>query len=151
MYPGHVEIIGPEEIVFDYTADSCSTEDIPDAPARAFRDAQGNIQLIASHRIAYRMIGPDFNSLVRDCANGPVMESDYDDNPAHYNSQEWIASTYTPDGETIYAVIHNEYKPEGDQNWYYALYASLTFATSVDTGKHYTHATPPNHLLATIP
>jgi len=151
LYPGQVEITGPEEIVYDYSVDSCYSEDIPDVPARAFRDAEGNIQLIAGHRINYRMIGADFNSLTRDCANGPILESDYDSDPAHYNSQEWLVATYTLDGANIYAVIHNEYKPLGDQYWFYAWYNSLTFATSTDTGRSYTHATPPAHLLATIP
>ncbi|MBU0711529.1 hypothetical protein KJ762_00425, partial [bacterium] len=74
-YPGPVDITGNEEIVFDYSTDACDIEDIPDGTAQAFRDIDGKIQLIASHKIAYRMIGDNFNSLVRDCSNGPVFTS----------------------------------------------------------------------------
>lgn len=120
LYPDTVEVMGAEEIVFDYTTDACDTEDIPDGPAQAFRDADGKIQLIAAHKTAYRMIGDDFNSLTRDCANGPVFSSDNSSSAGSYNNQEWLAGVYTPDGKTVYSIIHNEYKPEGDANWQFS-------------------------------
>jgi len=46
-----VKIIGPEEVVFDWSKDACESNDFPDVPARAFRDAWGRLQLIASHYI----------------------------------------------------------------------------------------------------
>lgn len=151
MFPGKPDVTGSEEIVFDYSSDACSTEDIPDGPAQAFRDADGKIQIIAAHKIAYRMIGDDFNSLLRDCTNGPVFESDESGVASTYNNQEWLAGIYTLDGKTIYSIVHNEYKPEGDVNWFYAWYNTLTFAVSNDTGRSYSHATPPEHYLAGIP
>ncbi|MBL7067953.1 MAG: DUF4876 domain-containing protein [Candidatus Marinimicrobia bacterium] len=151
QYPGEVEITGSEEIVFDYSADACDTEDIPDGTAQAFRDIDGKIQLIASHKIAYRMIGDDFNSLVRDCSNGPVFTSHNSSSAGSYNNQEWLAGVYTPDGKTVYSIVHNEYKPEGDANWQWSWYNTLTFAVSNDTGRTYTHDTPPNHFVAGIP
>ncbi len=151
VYPSRPEIIGNEEIVFDYTTDACCTEDIPDGPAQVFRDADGKIQLIAIHKIAYRMIGNDFNSLQRDCANGPVFTSDNSDQPETYNNQEWLAGVYTLDGRTIYSIVHNEYKPEGDANWAFSWYNTLTFAVSTDTGRHYTQPEAPAHFLAGIP
>jgi len=150
-YPGQVDITGSEEIVFDYTIEACDTEDIPDGPAQAFRDIDGKIQLIASHKIAYRMIGDDFNSLVRDCDNGPVFTSHEKTTAGSYNNQEWLAGVYTPDGKTVYSIVHNEYKPEGDANWQWSWYNTLTFAVSNDTGRTYTHDTPPNHFVAGIP
>ena len=151
VYPGRPEIIGNEEIVFDYSTDACCTEDIPDGPAQAFRDANGKIQLIAIHKIAYRMIGNDFNSLYRDCANGPIFTSDESDRPETYNNQEWLAGVYTLDGRTIYSIVHNEYKPEGDANWAFSWYNTLTFAVSTDTGRTYTQPEAPAHFLAGIP
>lgn len=150
-YPGEVDILGEEEIVFDYSVDACETEDIPDGPAQAFRDIDGKIQVIAAHKTAYRLIGDDFNSLTRDCANGPVFTSDDSSSAGSYNNQEWLAGVYTPDGVTIYSIVHNEYKPEGDINWSWSWYNTLTFAVSADTGRSYTHATPPDHFLAGIP
>ena len=112
-YPGPVNILGPEEIVFDWSADSCEEVDIPDAPARAFRDADGNVQLIATHYINRRMIGDNINVVQRDC--NVIMDSDLDTDPSQYNDHEWLMAPYTLDGTTIYALVHNEY--QGD-TWY---------------------------------
>ncbi len=157
-YPGEIEFTGSEEIIFDWSADSCEQIDIPDAPVRAFRDAVGKINLLSTHYTNYRMVGNDFNSLVRDCS-APVLDSHFDSDPAQFNDFEWLVSTYTHDGKTIYAIVHNEYHgadhtdvvdcPSGDaaRCWYNA----LTFATSTDSGHTFTHASAPNHLLAAAP
>ncbi|KAA3656557.1 MAG: hypothetical protein DWQ10_15150, partial [Calditrichaeota bacterium] len=159
VYPGSVDIIGSEEIVFDWSADNCEQTDIPDAPARFFRDADGKIQLIAPHYTNYRMIGDDFNSLIRDCANGPILTSHLSHDPAQWNDHEWILGTYTIDGRTIHAIIHNEFHgadntdfvscPSGD--YLKCWYNGLTYASSTDTGRTFTHATAPDHFIATIP
>jgi len=153
--PGPVNIIGVAETVFDWTTDQCELEDIPDLPARAFRDNNGKVQLIATHSKNRRMIGDDLDSLARDC--NPIMESDHDPDPAMYNDSEWINATYTLDGETVYALIHNEYQgsahpgqcPSGD----YAMcwYNSITMAVSYDSGQTFTHAAAPAHLVASVP
>ncbi len=150
-YPGEVEILGAEEIVFDYTTDACDVEDIPDVPAQAFRDVDNNIQLIASHMISYRMIGSDFSTLSRDCANGPVFESGSATEANTYDNDEWLAGVYSPDGATVYSIVHNEYKPNGTADWEHSWYNTLTFATSTDTGRTYTQAASPDHFLAGIP
>jgi hypothetical protein len=86
------------------------------------------------------------------------MTSGRDANPASFNDREWIAAPYTPDGRTIYALIHNEYQgnqhpgqcPSGEyfQCWYNA----LTLAISRDGGLSYQDARPPpRHLVASIP
>ncbi len=62
VYPG-TPTTGTVETVFDYSVSKCNTIDIPDAPARAFRDASGKINLIASHYTTWRMTGSTFNSL----------------------------------------------------------------------------------------
>lgn len=158
-YPGAVDILGAEEVVYDWTTDRCEDENIPDAAVRAFRDSDGKIQLIIAHWNSYRMIGNDFNSLATDCANGPVLTSDFDGDPASYNTGEWLHSLYTLDGTTIYAFLHNEYHgqdypgyvtcPSGDGNlcWY----NSVTLAISTNKGSSYAHAAPPDHLVASIP
>jgi len=150
-----VNIVGPEEIVFDWSTDSCEMEDIPDLPARAFRDADGKVQLIATHFINRRMIGDDLASVKRDC--NIIMTSDMDADPSQYNDREWIAALYTLDGVNIHAIVHNEYEghthpgmcPSGNPNtcWY----NSLTYASSMDKGLTYTHAPAPQHRVANIP
>jgi hypothetical protein len=149
-----VEVVGPEEIVFDWSQSACEPADIPDIPARAFRDAQGRVQLIASHYINRRMIGPDLDNLTHDC--DVIMPSHYDPNPAEFNDREWIHSVYTLDGAEVFALIHNEYQghthpgrcPSGE--YFECWYNAVTLAVSTDGGDSYEHARPSTHLVASI-
>jgi hypothetical protein len=147
------EISGPEEVVFDWSADRCADLDIPDLPARAFRDRNGQVQLFSSHFETRRFLGPDLDNLSRDCT--VVMSSDRDPDPAMFNDVEWIGATYTEDGATIYAVIHNEY--EGwthpgqcsTSSWNASCwYNGLTLAVSGDAGASFQHpvALPLHHI-----
>ncbi len=150
-----VKITGLEEVVFDWSQDACAPADIPDVPARAFRDAQGRVQLIASQHTNHRMSGPDLDHLTRDCS--VIMPSHYDPDPARFDDSEWIHSTYTLDGTTVFALVHDEYRghthpdrcPSGEylKCWYNA----VTLAVSTDGGASYGHAPPPGHLVASIP
>ena len=158
---GHsVEVIGPEEIVFDWTDDQCEPENIPDIAARAFRDAEGMVQLWIGHYVNYRMIGPDLNNLKPDCTL--LMRSDFDADPSEFNDSEWLASSYTEDGNTIYAVVHNEYRgdthnaarpgqcPSGERLT--CLDTSVTMAISTDGGDSFRDLLePPDHMIATLP
>ena len=106
-----VEIVGEEEVMFDWTTDRCADDEHPDLPVRAFRDANDMIQMSIASPVNYRLIGTDLESLESDCE--PVFESANDRDPSHYNTWTWLAATYTLDGETIHAIVHNEY--HGDQ------------------------------------
>jgi len=151
------ETSGPEEVVFDWSTDRCDDLDIPDFPARAFRDNSGQVQLISSHMTVRRFLGPDLDHLSHDCI--VVMTSDYDPDPGMFNDVEWIGATYTEDGETIYAVLHNEYEgwthpgqcrtSAWDANCWYN---GLTLAISEDAGRSYYHpVAPPLHHIAGAP
>lgn len=156
-----IEIAGPEEVVWDWTTDRCEDEHIPDIAARAFRDAADQVQMIIGHYVNYRMIGPSIEELVTDCT-GPILRSDFDADHTQFNDSEWIGSPYTQDGETVYAVVHNEYRgdthsaarpgqcPSGDRLT--CLDTSLTMVVSTDGGVTYDHiAPPPDHMIATLP
>jgi hypothetical protein len=69
---------GPPELVFDWTTSRCEDYDLPDVPARAFRDADGQVQLLASNDTNRRSVGPDFDHLVHDCtpAMPPAQSAD---------------------------------------------------------------------------
>jgi hypothetical protein len=155
IVPSPVNILGPEEIVFDWTTDRCETEDIPDLPARAFRDADDKVQLIATHFINRRMIGDDLASVVRDC--NVIMVSDMDADPSQYNDREWISAVYTQDGVNIHALVHNEYQGSAHPgmcssgNYFSCWYNSITYASSMDMGLTYTHAPAPQHRVANVP
>lgn len=150
-----LKVIGEEEIVLDWSKDRCGTLDIPDLPARAFRDDQGNVQLIATHHINYRSIGPDLHSVKRDCR--PIMQSASLTDPSEFSYHQWIGSTYTEDGKTIYALVHNEYYGSNayvpcPQGGVVCWYNAITLAVSTDSGASYhAAATPPDHLVASAP
>ncbi len=48
---------GAESVVFDWSEDACEPAEIPDAPARVFRDGRGLVQLIAFNHSSHPMIG----------------------------------------------------------------------------------------------
>ena len=148
-------LTGPVETVFDYSEDACSPIDIPDTSARAFRDADGRVHLLASHYVTRAMVGDGLDTVRHDCR--PLMVSDLDGDPARFDDREWITAPYTTDGRTVYALIHNEHqghKHEGQcpsgvyqKCWYNA----ITLGRSTDGGRTFTHAPPPQHLLAVVP
>jgi hypothetical protein len=106
-----VEIIGEQEVVFDWDIDRCGDDQLPDLPVRALRTADGEVMLFTSSTVNYRLIGSDFDSLTVDC--NPVLQSDFDRDPANYNHSEWVGAVYTEDGQVVHAIIHQEY--HGDQ------------------------------------
>ena len=146
---------GETQLVFDWSEDRCDDYDIPDLPARAFRDVDGNVQLLSTHLDNRRFIGPNLNEIKRDCQ--VVMRSAHDGDVSKYSDNTWLAAPYTEDGQTIYAVVHQEYHGwehgetcPGDN--FSCWYNSLTMAISSDAGLSYKPiAEPPDHLIATLP
>jgi hypothetical protein len=151
-----LKITGEEEVVFDWTTDRCEDENIPDLAARAFRDADGRVQLLLSHLTNYRLVGPDLDTLAPDCE--VLMRSDHAADPGLYNDNEWLAAPYTEDGLTVYALVHNEFQghthpgqcPQGE---YFPCWDnSITLAASTDGGDSFHDAaSPPGHLVARLP
>jgi hypothetical protein len=141
--------------VFDWTKDACEPRDIPDLPARAFRDARGQVQLIATHYVNRRDAGPDLGSVRHRCE--VVLASDYDPLPENFNDHEWLASTYTLDGRTVFGLVHDEYQgnthpghcPSGE--YLRCWYNTITFARSLDGGRTYQQPDGPRKLIAAIP
>ncbi|HEU0303354.1 MAG TPA: hypothetical protein VFR32_02110 [Gaiellaceae bacterium] len=151
-----IAVTGEPEVVFDWTTDRCDEVDIPDAPARVFRDSQGRLQLIASHHMARRMIGTDLDDMARDCR--VVLPSHRNPRPQAFDDNEFLMAPYTLDGQTIHALVHMEYHgqdhgraqcPSGSNGacWYDA----ITLAKSGDGGATYVHAAPPSHVVAAPP
>lgn len=100
-------VTGAEEMVYDWSAGTCSAEMRPDLPTSVYRDADGLINLVLSSKTNYRLTGPDFDNLAADCE--PVFRSEEDPDPGRYRFQQWLGALYTDDGSTIHAVMHNEF------------------------------------------
>src|SRR5438034_6864694 len=91
-------VTGPPELIFDWSTVGCGADDIPDLPARAFRDGLGRTQLTIADYTNHRMVGPDLDHLTHDCQ--VTLASDRDAQPASYDDADWISATYAlPSGE----------------------------------------------------
>jgi hypothetical protein len=148
-----IEIVGPEEVFFDYDTMRCFPEDSPDGNIRPFRDASGQVQVrVGGHT---RLIGPDFNNLTHDCHQ--VMTHHVNPNPADYDYADWLVSTWTEDGQNIYGIVHNEYHGSRipgmcpGEPFIKCRYNSVTFARSTDAGANFEHGPGPANLLASTP
>ncbi len=97
---------GPTE-VFTWARDRCETWHIPDAPARAFRGADGEIRLIAAHNRNRVMRGKDMLALGVDCRI--VFRGADADAPESYDDKLWLSATWTDDGRVIHALAHAEF------------------------------------------
>ena len=87
----------------------------PDLPTRAFRTADGNVNLTLADPANFLLRGSDFRTLTPSCP--AIRESNYDPDPAHYDHYQWLASTYTEDGTIIHGVIHNEFHGDEVVGW----------------------------------
>jgi hypothetical protein len=129
-----------ERTVFHHATQSCDTWDIPDASARAYRDAQDNIHLIASHSSNRALIGTDFEHLVRDCTI--VFQGASSPDPESFNDEGWIEAVYSPDGQRVFAFISMDYHPyrhglpcgSNQETKYQCWYSAITMAESSDRG-----------------
>lgn len=150
-----VTLDGDARVAFDWSRDACETWDVPDTPARAFRDAAGIVHLIASHHANRASIGPELDSVRRDCR--VIFEGGEQDAPDKFDDRAWLSGFFTEDGKTVYALVHNEFQgnhrrglcPSGIymRCWRNA----ITFAVSHDGGRRFTQPEPPTHLVATPP
>lgn len=109
------QIISEPEVIFDWSAGHCAEPNAPDLPVRPFRNAVGLITIILSSPNNYRLVGPDLDHLELDC--DPTLVSNFDFDPSHFNYSEWLGATYTLDGNTIYAIVHNEYHGDLGSQW----------------------------------
>jgi len=149
---------GPEETVFNHTADSCEPLDVPDTPAHAVRLADGSLMLEDGDAPRnYAMFGQDFSTLHKRCT-APILISDDLTTASSFDNQEWIESVYR-EGTFVHGLIHNEFhdpiapdcKPGDSSPANPCWYNSITYGVSIDGGQTFTHAAPPGHLLAPAP
>jgi hypothetical protein len=101
-------LVGAPEVVFKATRDACDGHDVPDAPARAYRDVKGEVVLFALHYRNRRLRGPDFSKLKLDCR--VALDSSGKEDPAAYDDKSWITATWTEDGVRVEALVHHEYQ-----------------------------------------
>lgn len=86
----------------------CAANDIPDAPARAWRGADGSVRLIAGQHRNRVWSGRSLDTLARDCRI--VHEGRGDPDPAALDDRSWIAAVVTRDGHDLAALAHMEFQ-----------------------------------------
>ncbi len=101
--------VGPERVLFDQVADGCERWDIPDAPARAFRNVDGEIVLFAPNFRNRASIGPSLEGLTRDCAVRFVAGGKAD--PALLDDRSWLHAFWTEDGRNVFALASASFIP----------------------------------------
>jgi hypothetical protein len=142
-----VSVAGGFEPVYDWKSQHCEQWDVPDAPARAFRDADGQIVLFASDDKNRSFTGRSLLQLRHGC--GKALGSRDDPDPAAYAGSSFITATWTNDGRHVAALIHDEYHADRHPGrcrftapmacWYNAIVA----ASSSDGGRSFTTAPGP--------
>ena len=150
--------LGQEEIVYDWSQDQCEQMDLMDVDAHAIRNYKNEIVLASGNAPKnYFMFGQDFDHLKRNCK--PVLVSGDKWAADSFDHQEWVASVYTEDGKTIYALIHDEYHDPYAQNCKPGItdpsnkcwFNFISAAKSTDGGHTFTQLPSPQHLVAMLP
>ena len=138
VYPSIRFAKAPMVIVFDYNKDRCAEWNIPDAPLRAYRAANGRVVAFASGYDNRPLIGPSLDEIKQTCQSSLTSTTNAD--PALYEGMRYVTATWTKDGIHVAALIHNEYHAErfgkcsytrGLQCWYNTILA----ASSNDSGQ----------------
>jgi hypothetical protein len=153
-------VAGPAQTVYNYKLDHCSQGMFPDTAARAFRNAQGDVRLLAPTDANWSLIGPSLTAVSTDCHSlGRASNSDA---PAAFDDLAWIEATYTEDGKQVYALASNEFsavrhpedapgsncKNRGQQG---CLYYGITEFVSGDGGKTFGYPPGQDHVVAVLP
>lgn len=150
-----VEIVGPEEVVFDWFRDRCDDGDFPDLPVRAFRDHLGRVQLLRSHYRTRRLIGPTLDEVKPDCQ--VVIDSRGGPEPSDYDGHQWLAAVHTEDGQHLVGLVHNEHQGHRypgqcpSRSYQRCWYNSITWVESHDGGESYVRPPVPSQRLASLP
>lgn len=149
-----LRVTGPAVAAVAGAHPGCDGTDIPDAPARALRLADGEVQLYAPASRNRVERGPDLLHLRHDCSVAMIGANR--DDPAAFDDRAFIAASWTPDGRTIWAVVHNEFHghrrpalcPSG--RYMDCWYNSLTEAVSRDGGRRFSRVAG-DALVAALP
>ena len=139
-----VQAVGSAEFVWQHSVDGCAFGDGADSPARAFRDASGNVVLTAANAgSTYRRVGATLDSVKSACASGPIMGSAGSKDYFKLEDLEWPTAPYAINSTHVYALVHNEWHAPETLNpacktggaWV----NGITIAVSVDGGRRFHH------------
>ncbi|NEU11634.1 hypothetical protein G3T14_05760 [Methylobacterium sp. BTF04] len=140
-------LIGPPTLVFKAGRDACDGADVPDASARAFRDAAGHVAVFGMHYRNRAFRGPTLDALKLDCT--VVLDSAGSADPAAYDDRSWITATWTEDGTHVAALVHHEFQADAHPGrcrskvYIECWYNTVLAVASTDGGRSFLRASPP--------
>lgn len=149
-----VEMMGPPQHLINSDI-PCGEGDFPDAPARIFRDATGQMVLLATHHTNRIYVGRTLESFRKECE--PVFKGADSPDPSDFDARAWIVSTWTFDGTRVASLVHNEYQAHRFSgrckftDYLSCWYSFVTLAVSEDGGRHFSRSSQagpiaaPNH------
>ena len=134
-----ITLAGPIQTTFR-PGDGCDGSDVPDTPARAFRDNNGRLVVFALHYNNRPLRGDTLDALKIDCAK--ALPSLFNPEPSAYQSGMWVAGTWTRDGRQIEAIVHHEYHADqykrcAVRNGLACWYNTILAASSKDGGARF--------------
>jgi hypothetical protein len=141
-------------LVYEWSKERCDEWDVPDAPLRAFRNAQGGVTAFASNDNSLVYNGSSVLDIKHSCHSALTSHEKVD--PSAYSGLAFVTSVWTDDGNTINALIHNEYHADHFANsCIYAepmkcWYTTILAARSTDGGQTFTETSPPT-VVAAVP
>jgi hypothetical protein len=142
-----VHLSSDEDVAFRWASDRCSDSDIPDAPARAFRDSNDAVHLLGTHFDNRSFTVLEGRPKRVDCHS--LLDSPDDPDPAQYRDHRWLAATWTDDGHSVHALVHHEYQGQRHagacafKDYMRCWYNTITYARSDDGGQTFTQSDPP--------
>lgn len=92
--------------LFDWSEDACARWDIPDTPARFWREGDGVAMIAGSERSRISR-GPDLLSLTRDC--GVIFRGGHRSDPRDHDDRAWIHAIWAHEDGRVEALAHVEY------------------------------------------
>lgn len=110
--PGHaltLSVAGPATVLFDQERDACDVHDLPDAPARAFRNTAGELVLFAPNFLNRALVGPDLDHLKRDCS--VRFEAAGSADPGLLDDRTWLQAFHTDNGRDVFALASASFIP----------------------------------------
>ncbi|MBT5050494.1 MAG: hypothetical protein HOM58_18480 [Rhodospirillaceae bacterium] len=150
-----MKIAGGPQTIFRWAVDRCAPNHIPDAPARAFRDSNNTVRLIAAHHMNRAMTGPTLAEARVDCS--VIYQANRSKDPAALDDLVWLTAYHTLDGKRVVALGHAEFHGHTvaglcASGRYMACWRnSVIAAVSEDGGKSFTRRPGMTAAAATLP
>jgi hypothetical protein len=148
-------VSGPPALILDSFGRNCGGRVMPDAPPRAFVDAQGQVVFFAADEGNRALRGRSLHDLALACPS--TLRGAQNADPDSFDDHAWVAALFTRDGRQVWGLVHNEFHGQQrpvlcpsrvyERCWENA----LVRVASGDGGKTFTRDPGPGAVVAALP